>query len=239
VTGPGSSHELERIRDRYERRRHGAPRYDPLLPWVYMSMQERERAFIRWIDEAGLAPVSNKRLLEIGCGGGQNLVQFLRLGFSPGHLVGNDLIEERASEARRVLPAETAVLPGDASALDLAPASFDVVFQSTVFSSILDRPFRERLAGSLWRLVKPGGGVLWYDFVYDNPRNPDVTGIRTRDVQALFPEGEMRTWRVTLAPPLARAVSRVHPQLYTVLNMLPFLRTHVLCWIRKRSEASG
>ena len=22
----------------------------------------------------------------------------------------------------------------------------------------------------MWALVKPGGGVLWYDFVYNNPR---------------------------------------------------------------------
>jgi hypothetical protein len=40
-------------------------------------------------------------------------------------------------------------------------------------------------------------------------------------------------WRVTLAPPLARTVCRVHPALYTALNALPLLRTHLLCWIEK------
>jgi hypothetical protein len=39
--------------------------------------------------------------------------------------------------------------------------------------------------------------------------------------------------RVTLAPPLARAVVRLHPSLYTVLNALPLLRTHRLAWIEK------
>ena len=29
----------------------------------------------------------------------------------------------------------------------------------------------------MWAAVKPGGGVLWYDFTVDNPRNADVRGV--------------------------------------------------------------
>jgi hypothetical protein len=29
----------------------------------------------------------------------------------------------------------------------------------------------------------------------------------------------------------------IHPTLYTLFNMFPFLRTHVLCWIRKGTAA--
>jgi hypothetical protein len=43
----------------------------------------------------------------------------------------------------------------------------------------------------------------------------------------------MTARRVTLAPPLARALTRVHPALYTAFNALPLLRTHLLCWIVK------
>jgi hypothetical protein len=39
--------------------------------------------------------------------------------------------------------------------------------------------------------------------------------------------------RVTLAPPLARPLARVHPALYTLFNALPPLRTHVLAWLAK------
>jgi hypothetical protein len=39
--------------------------------------------------------------------------------------------------------------------------------------------------------------------------------------------------RVTLAPPLARAVTRIHPGLYRCFNVLPLLRTHVLAWVEK------
>ena len=107
------------------------------------------------------------------------------------------------------------------------------MFVSTVFSSLLDDAFRQRLAGAMWRWVKPGGGVLWYDFTVDNPKNSDVRGVPLASVRALFPEAEMQHRRLTLAPPLARAVCRVHPALYTVFNALPSLRTHVLCWLGK------
>ena len=35
------------------------------------------------------------------------------------------------------------------------------------------------------------------------------------------------------APPLARAVTRIHPALYRWFNALPLLRTHVLAWVEK------
>lgn len=225
--------EPEAVRARYARRSGLEPgRYSPLNPAVYMSMQERERALIRWILEAGLVPLADKRLLEIGCGAGGNLLQLIRLGFSPENLVGNELLEERAELARFLLPQATRILQGDACALDLPSETFDIVFQSTVFTSLLDDGFQARLADQMWRLVKPGGGVLWYDFVYNNPRNPDVRGVPVPRIRELFPEGRMTCRRVTLAPPLARVATRLHPRFYAVFN-LPLLRTHVLCWIVK------
>ena len=122
---------------------------------------------------------------------------------------------------------------GDATAILSASASFDIVLQSTVFSSLLDDAFQQRLADAMWTAVKPGGGVLWYDFTVDNPRNPDVRGVPMHRIQALFPAARVQSWRITLAPPIARAVTRVHPALYTLCNALPVLRTHVLCWLAK------
>ena len=107
------------------------------------------------------------------------------------------------------------------------------MFQSTVFSSLLDDDFQQRLAAALWRWTKPGGGVLWYDFTVNNPRNRDVRGVPLARVQQLFPQAVMTTRRLTLAPPLARAVCRLHSALYPVFNALPLLRTHVLVWLQK------
>jgi hypothetical protein len=38
--------------------------------------------------------------------------------------------------------------------------------------------------------------------------------------------------RVILAPPISRRVVRLHPKMYGVLNALPLLRTHTLCFIQ-------
>ena len=225
--------ECDQVRARYARRAGADDRYGPLQPDVLMAQQEKVRALARCFRAAGLLPLAGRRLLEIGCGHGRNLHLLLGLGFRPQDLVGNDLLEERVAAARTALPAGVDLRAGDALGLDLPAAAFDVVFQSTVFTSILDADFRHRLARRMWDWVKPGGGVLWYDFAFDNPRNPDVRGVPLSEVRALFPAGHLTTWRLTLAPPLARRVCPLHPALYTVFNALPFLRTHRLCWIRK------
>ena len=233
-----SKQELTGVAERYERRKAGvaADLYSPISPAVFMAHQELERALIRWIHATALAPLRERTLLEIGCGSGGNLLQLIGLGFRPANLMGNELLEERAVHARERLPAATRLAIGDASSLELGAERFDVVFQSTVFSSILDEEFQARLARRMWGLVKPGGQVLWYDFTYDNPRNPDVRGVPVDRVRALFPNGELSVRRLTLAPPIARPLAGIHPSLYTLANLLPWLRTHVLCWIRKPSD---
>nr|NLZ41036.1 class I SAM-dependent methyltransferase [Comamonadaceae bacterium] len=151
----------------------------------------------------------------------------------PARLAGIELLPERLAEARAVLPAALTLLEGDAAAAPIAVASQDLVLASTVFSSLLERAFQQRLADAMWSWVKPGGAVLWYDFTYDNPRNPDVRGVPLARLRELFPRARIDARRVTLAPPLARALCRVHPALYGVANALPLLRTHVLAWLGK------
>ena len=227
--------EIDLVRERYARRdktaRHS--RYGPFLASTYMPDQERTRALIAWVNECSIGPVEHRKLLEIGCGSGVNLLQFLSFGFSPENLVGNELLEERIGVARKRLPAALALHGGDAVGLRLPHESFDVVFQSTVFTSILDAGFKRRLAEKMWSLVRPGGGVLWYDFMFDNPRNRDVRGIPLAEIDHLFPVRAAWVRRITLAPPIARTVTRIHPSLYTFVNLVPWLRTHCLCWIPK------
>lgn len=223
------------VAERYARRNQATMdlRYSPLNPEVIMSRQEMEREIVRWVQQSGLSPLSSKRLLEIGCGIGSNLIDMIRLGFLPENVVGNELLEERFIQARHLLPEAVQLLQGDASALNISLNSFDVIFQSTVFTSLLDEAFQRKLADKMWEWVKPGGGVLWYDFIYDNPHNNDVKGVALSRIRELFPKGRLSYRRVTLAPPISRRVCRLHPGLYTVFNSVPFLRTHVLCWISK------
>lgn len=226
--------EPDAVYDRYERRKSTVERhrYSPLRADVWQTVQERQRAMLRLLSRLGIKCCEDLSLVEVGCGTGQNLLEFLRLGFQPRHLVGIELLEERVAAANEVLPAGI-VRCGDAVHAGLPTASQDIVFQSVVFSSLLDDEYQRELADAMWRWVKPGGGVLWYDFIYNNPSNPDVRGVPVRRVRALFPDGEVTVRRVTLAPPIARALCHLHPALYSVANLMPFLRTHVLCWIQK------
>jgi len=198
-----------------------------------MTGQELERALLRCFRECELGDLGSLRLLELGCGSGKNLLRFLQLGFSGDNLVGNDLIDERLLAARKLLPQEVRLIPGDASQIDCPGASFDIVFQSMLCSSILDDALLAKICTRMWDLVRPGGGVLWYDFTFNNPSNPDVRGITFAQLRKLFPASYFRRWRVTLAPPLSRRITRLHPTLYNWLNLIPLLRTHILVWIPK------
>ena len=220
------------VAERYARRSAG-DRYSLLRPEVWQTVQERQRAMLGLFAAAGLPDLAALRLLEVGSGAGGNLLELLRLGFAPAHLCGIELLPERAAQARAVLPTTLRLIEGDALRADVAGASQDLVLVSTVFSSLLDDAFQQRLASAMWRWVKPGGAVLWYDFTVDNPRNADVRGVPIARVRALFPHGRITARRVTLAPPLARLVCAWHPALYTLFNALPLLRTHLLCWIAK------
>ena len=228
--------EAERVADRYARR-SDADRYAASNPDVWLTLQERQRAMLRLFRRHGIGPFGRLRLLEVGCGAGGNLLELLRLGFDPAHLTGIELLPERHAEARRVLPAALALHCGDATTFDAGAESQDLVYVSTVFSSLLDDAFQQRLADAMWGWVKPGGAVLWYDFAVNNPRNPDVRGVGLRRMHELFPEASISSRRVTLAPPLARPLAAVHPALYGVFNLLPALRTHVLAWLAKPMQA--
>lgn len=224
--------EIEAVTQRYARR-IASDRYSLLKPDVWQTLHERQRALLRLFARLGWPNLSEKRLLEVGCGGGGNLLELLRLGFAPENLSGVELLPERHAQARHVLPAAVVLQCGDALQMEMASDSQDAIFVSTVFSSLLDDEFQQRLADAMWRWVKPGGGVLWYDFTVDNPRNADVRGVPLKRVRALFPRGHIQAQRITLAPPIARPVAALHPSLYNLFNAVPLLRTHVLAWIAK------
>lgn len=225
----------EAIAAQYERRKN-----DPRLSGLYAPsayqrhlIAERQAHYERIIRQLGNP--AELRLLEIGAGTGGNLPFFLELGFKPEHLHANELLPDRVKALRENHP-EVTVHPGDAIGIGQEHnASFDVVFQSTVFTSILDAALKRRLAQRMWELTRPGGLVLWYDFTFDNPRNPDVKGVKPAEVTALFPEARnIHFSRVTLAPPIGRRVQRLYP----LFKIFPFLRTHVIATLHKPTSGT-
>jgi SAM-dependent methyltransferase len=227
-----SGDEPRALAARYARRAVG-DLYSPLRPEVWHTLRERHEALLSLLGAQGIQDVAGLRLVEVGCGTGGNLLELLHLGFAPEHLQGLELLPERLAQARHVLPAALALRDGDAVQAPIEPGSQDLVLVSTVFSSLLDDAFQQQLADAIWRWLRPGGAVLWYDFTVDNPRNRDVRGVPLARVAQLFPQGRLTHRRITLAPPLARHACRIHPGLYRLFNALPVLRTHVLAWVGK------
>lgn len=234
MTNSNPEEEIKQIKERYTKR-NSIPEnlYNPLTTDVIFRRQEFERVLIKIIKDNYSYNLKNLKLLEIGCGSGKNLLKFIELGFEPKNIIGNELLIERAETARKILPKEVDIIAGDALKLSFFPNSFDIVFQSTMFSSILDTNFQRELARKILDFVKPGGGILWYDFIYNNPQNPNVKKVTLRDIKELFPDVQIRSWRLTLAPPISRLVTKIHPNFYHLFNFFPFLRTHILCWIKK------
>lgn len=226
------THEPDQVAQRYARRNVG-DRYSLLRPEVWQMVHERQRAMLGLFARHGITDLSALRLLEVGCGQGGNLLELLRLGFAPERLSGIELLPERIAQARACLPTAVTLHEGDAVQAPIADASQDIVFAATVFSSLLDDAFQQQLAAAMWRWVRPGGAVLWYDFTVDNPRNPDVRGVALARLRALFPHGRVDRRRVTLAPPIARLVCRGGAGWYPVFNAVPLLRTHILAWVAK------
>jgi len=40
---------------------------------------------------------------------------------------------------------------------------------------------KKKIAGEMLRVLKPSGFILWYDYHMNNPKNPDVRGLRKGD----------------------------------------------------------
>jgi ubiquinone/menaquinone biosynthesis C-methylase UbiE len=105
------------------------------------------------------------------------------------------------------------------------------VLAFTLFSSITDAEKRKAVAAEIVRVLRPGGGLLWYDF-WTNPVNHDVEALGLGEVRRLFGREPVEAQRVTLAPPVARLLARHSRLLCELLAKLPLLRTHWLAFVR-------
>jgi len=227
--------EESRIKEAYARRAVSVEpgRYSCFDRANLFRSQQLERCCLGLLERYGCRPLGTKRILEIGCGSGYWLRELIQWGARPENLAGVDLLPDRIAEAARLCPAEVKLWCGSATRLDLPDASFDLVCQFVVFTSVLDAAMKRQLAAEMLRVVKPDGLILWYDFRVNNPRNADVRGVKKREIRDLFPGCAIRLRRISLAPPLGRVAARHSRFLYHLLARIPWLCTHYLGVIRK------
>ena len=229
------SAEETRIREAYARRRDH--RRDQTSSWSHPShayaMQDRERRVLASLRRLGVR-LADTRVLEVGCGTGAWIRDFVKWGVPPENIWAVDLLPDYLAEARHRCAAGVHLECCSATSLPFAPSSFDLVLQATMFSSILDPTVRRVVAAEMLRVAAPDGGILWYDLHVNNPWNSDVRGVSRAELTELFPGCRIDLRAISLAPPLARRIAPRSHVLWLLLSSVPWLCTHYLGVIRRR-----
>lgn len=227
------------IIQRYKRRsaRGMDVAYSLFEPGHLFMQRSAERVILAQLRRNGCTSLAGKKILDVGCGTGRWLRDFLNYGASPEDLYGIDLLEERVELARKLSP-NINISAGDAACMEFGDESFDIVMQSVVFTSVLELSMKRTMAAEMMRVLRPDGIIVWFDFRYDNPKNPDVRGIGKKEVRVLFPGCSCSFRGAVLLPPVARALARYSPGACHLLESVPLLRTHYAAIIRKLRGAA-
>jgi ubiquinone/menaquinone biosynthesis C-methylase UbiE len=223
------SDDIARLRNEYEdRKRRFAKRdvYSPFNRANLFIVQQRQREVLAALKKNAITDLSNLLILEMGCGGGGVLTEYLGFGASPENLYGADLLFDRLLHAHHTLPS-SGVANTDGQSLPYSSKTFDLVLQYTAISSILDPEIRRNICADMLRVLKPKGLILWYDF-WLNPTNHQTCGIRLVEIRRLFPNCTYEFHKITLAPPLARQIVPISWMLALFLESLKILNSHYL-----------
>lgn len=228
--------EQNRIKQVYTERNANIPAdiYSYFNKGNLFIIQQREKAILNLLNEYGYNPLANAKILDVGCGSGGELRNFIQYGADPANLYGIDLIPERVQVANKLSP-NLHIAEGSATALPFEDNSFDIVSQFTVFTSILDTEIKKKAAAEMLRVLKPNGIILWYDFRYLNPRNKHANPIKANEIKALFPDCNYDIRSITLIPPIARRLAPISWLLCYLLEKIPFMRSHYIAVIQKKS----
>jgi ubiquinone/menaquinone biosynthesis C-methylase UbiE len=171
-------------------------------------------------------------IVDLGAGDGKDLATFRELGARGDRLVALDVLPEVAGIARRHHPWMSCVA-ADSASLPLRDGHFDLVYQSTMISSVLSHERRAQILAEVLRVMAPGGFFLSYDTRYPNPWNRNTRPLRVRELRQAFAGWRMKVWTLTALPPLVRLLAPVSLAACRALEALPVLRSNMLALVRK------
>jgi SAM-dependent methyltransferase len=194
----------------------GDPRYHPLTPSFLFERQQLERGLCRDLARAGWVDLSGARILDLGTGSGIWLVRLMSLGARPDRLFGVDLLALRLAAGKRVHPG-LGLLRADGVRLPFPDGTFDLTFQCTMLSGILEEETRARVIREMARVTRPGGTLFWYDMRVRRPDNRRVRPVGPREARRFLPGATVTSRPVTLNPVLARLLV---PRAWPVADLL-------------------
>ena len=149
--------EEARIRAAYGRREKDDARYSWFNSAYQFMVHQRERRLLAVLCRYEFADLQNKTILEVGCGTGAWLRDFVKWGAKTENVTGIDLLVDRLAKARRLCPSAVRIQCASAAQLPFVDETFDLVFQATVFTSILNADLKRRVAAEMVRVVEATG----------------------------------------------------------------------------------
>lgn len=211
-------------------------RYGWWRPDVVNQNAIRGAAVRRFLHHAFGTDLSATSVLDAGCGDGRLLRSLLECGVEPGRMLGVDMLSDRIESARRMSPPTLRFEVEDA--IDVDPdRTFSLVTAFTVLSSITQERQRIKVLEGLWNRVEPGGWLLVFDFRFNNPSNPDVTGVRPRWISNHIHAEDRYVKTMFTPPPIARRLAPVSPILDRCFGQIVFpLRSHYLLGLNRGAK---
>ncbi len=225
------SGEVRRIRVAYAKRAKRQKSYAD-TPGRQRVLLERSMGLNRVLKRL-TRPLCEYRILDVGCGTGSVLGWLNDQGVPASNLIGIDLLPARLEVARDTFPAITFV-EANAEKLPFRERSFDLVLVFTVFSSILDRDMASNVADDICRVLTEDGLIVWHDFRYPNPWNPDVRAMTKARIHDLFPAFDLDLELMNLLPPIANRLGQLTDYIYPKLAAVPALRSHYFGVLARR-----
>jgi ubiquinone/menaquinone biosynthesis C-methylase UbiE len=228
--GRVSDEEVRRIRTAYAERDRllaGTVKRDPANQANQWRTREHREHLEQILGKSLDKPLTECRILDVGCGYGSLLAWFHELGVPGENLFGVDLLANRIRSAAEAHPTFT-FREANAEHLDFRDGTFDLVAAFTVFSSIIDPTMAQSVARSMSRVLHGGGAVIWYDMRYPNPSNRHLRTMTKRRIRELFPSATMELESTTVLPPIARLLGRSTDKTYPLLAAIPVLRSHYI-----------
>jgi SAM-dependent methyltransferase len=199
------------LREYREGRRHD-PRWARANWGHHAFLTQAFESIAKTLAASGLDLYADDAVLGIGPSGAR-FVEYLRRSGDPG-------------------PAVRAVSLSDDGTLPVPDDSVRAVVLSLVLSEMPSPLARAQVARECRRVLAPDGVVVCWDARLPNPRNPHVDAIGRRELARLFPESLIESRSLTLIPQVARSLGAATPFLYSPLESIPVLRSHLLATIR-------